>query len=120
MPRKIAHIHAKYRARHRYNEKLNRVDLLNIIGLVQNSKAEKICHISNSRSIYKVEYSNKNYIIVYSKTNKCIVTFLPPESEMRYRRRGLNKNTQTSEEVLPETWEDAIRDLFGNEIEIGD
>ena len=79
-----AHEHAKKRAHQRYGVRFNRVDLLNIIKKIQDQEGQLIYRISNSRKLYKVNYLDKNFILVYSNINKCIITFLPPQVETRY------------------------------------
>jgi hypothetical protein len=51
---------------------------------------------------------------VYSNLNKCIVTFLPLESEERYRRHALRESQdfKVADETPPETWEEAISDVM--------
>jgi hypothetical protein len=114
MPKKVAHNHSKKRAVQRYDVKFNRVDLMNIIKKIQDQKGEIIYRISNSRKIYKIDYLDKNYLLVYSNLNKCIVTFLPLESEERYRRHELRQSQESkkTDEIFPETWEDAIKDVM--------
>lgn len=72
-------IHAKKRAKERFNldltSKLRRL----IVNKIQNRESTLIEIKSNTRTLHKVKVKGEDYIVVYDKKRQEIVTFLPNE-----------------------------------------
>lgn len=73
-------IHAKRRAKERYDLSLNRHDLRKLIKLVQACKGIFIRKRSNRVSNWLINYQGKDLLVSYDKIRKTIITFLPLES----------------------------------------
>lgn len=69
-------IHAKRRAKQRYNISLNAGNYKALIKRVHNQKAQILYRQSLRISIKMIEYENKNLYFVYDNKRKKIVTFL--------------------------------------------
>ncbi len=69
-------IHAKKRAKQRYNISLNAGSYKALIKLVHNQKAQTLYRQSLRISIKMIEYENKTLYFVYDNKRKKIVTFL--------------------------------------------
>jgi len=67
--------HAKERAIERYEIKVTRDKYYSLIHKIKTNKAIMIKRVSNSRSVYLVD----DFVVVYSRTRKKIVTFLPAD-----------------------------------------
>lgn len=72
--------HAKVRATQRYDVALSDDDIQNIIKKIQANQGTHLWTQSNSRSIWKVEYEGKEYKLVYDKSRKQVITFLPQDA----------------------------------------
>jgi hypothetical protein len=71
--------HAKLRAQERYGLSLNRIDLREIAGLIQQGKAVFLRRQSLRVSHWLVEVGGKSARVVYDRKRKTVVTFLPAE-----------------------------------------
>lgn len=71
-------LHSKLRAHQRYDLDLNRKDLDSIVRMIQTGNdAFFIKRSSNGVTIWHVVYNKQSLRVVYDKTRKSIVTFLP-------------------------------------------
>jgi hypothetical protein len=68
--------HAQQRSIQRYNVELTKFDLDVMALRIRNNKTLPVSSASK-RSIHYVEHNNKFFKVVYSKTTKQIVTYLP-------------------------------------------
>lgn len=74
----INYLHASRRALERYDVSLLMNDIKNIITLIQNGHAKFIKRTSRARAIFVINYMEKDMFVIYDRTRKSIVTFLPP------------------------------------------
>jgi hypothetical protein len=81
--------HAKARASERYEVRLNRDKYYSLIHKIRANEAVSIKRVSNSRSVYLVD----GFVVVYSKSRKKIITFLPPDCK-EMRDYANNKNSE--------------------------
>lgn len=81
MSKKMAEkIHAKRRAKERYDLELNRHSLKDLVKLVQSCTGIFIRKKSNRVSNWLINYQGKDLLVSYDKIRKTIITFLPLES----------------------------------------
>lgn len=75
-------VHAKRRCLERYGESINRDDIQAIIRLIQSGdtrKAKLLERQSIRVSTWRVTFRDKDMRVVYDRTRKTIVSFLPLE-----------------------------------------
>ena len=70
-------IHSKRRALERYSLPLNRHDLRAIIEMINNNQAIFLLKESNTRSHWLVVYKDIPLKLVYDRSRRMIITFLP-------------------------------------------
>ena len=74
--KKARFLHAKNRARHRYNIDYTEQMEKQFLQQIQHNRT-KARRQSNTKAIHVVSYRNKNFAIVYDRKEKSIITFLP-------------------------------------------
>ena len=74
-------IHAKRRAKSRYNLDFTKEVRRTFNTIIHNNKAKFLWRQSRRVSVLEIPYENKTYKVVYDRTRKEIVTFLPIEVE---------------------------------------
>lgn len=67
--------HAKTRAKQRYGIDITTHDAKTICRMIRDGELKTISYLTNTRNLY--EYNGMN--IIYSKSTKRIITFLPKE-----------------------------------------
>jgi len=72
--------HAKKRALERYNIKLTNRDLELMIEKIQVGDALFMKGYTNTRTVHKILYKDIEFLTLYSRNMKRIVTFLPEEA----------------------------------------
>ena len=77
--RRWIEVHARKRAKERFDFNLTQEEHSKIIKLIQTGKAHFITEESCTRSRFEIIINNKKMHVVYDKTRKMIVTFLYPE-----------------------------------------
>lgn len=76
-------IHAKQRAKERYDLDLNRHDLQAIVDIIQDNRSAEFVRATSLRvSVFKLPYKGKLVCVAYDKMRKTIVTFLPLKFNM--------------------------------------
>lgn len=77
-PKKLAQrAHAKRRAKQRYGLTLNRHELRQVVLQIQEGRAKQIEKQGNGKFVFEVTYEGMVIPVVYDKTTKNVVTFLP-------------------------------------------
>lgn len=71
--------HARNRAQERYGIVYNKFLRKEILGLIANNKATLVSKPSLRVRIYELTLANQRVRLVYDKTRKEVVTFLPPK-----------------------------------------
>jgi hypothetical protein len=76
---KAERVHAKRRAKSRYNLDFTKEVRRAFNTIIHNNKAKFLWRQSRRVSVFEVPYENKTYKVVYDKLRGEIVTFLPSE-----------------------------------------
>jgi hypothetical protein len=74
---KAQHKHAAKRAKERYDLKLTKSDMGQIISLIQDHKAIGSKKLTNRRTLHIIQYKNKKIKAIYDKKRHSICTFMP-------------------------------------------
>lgn len=78
LPKKLAQrSHAKRLAKQRYGLTLNGHDLRQVVIQIQEGRAKKIEKQGDGKYVFEVIYEGMAIPVVYDKTTKNVVTFLP-------------------------------------------
>jgi len=72
-------LHAKQRARERYGASLSGRDFRAMAHLIRDGRSTPVRRSSLSRSVHWVFYRDRDWLVVYSRQSKGIVTVLDPE-----------------------------------------
>jgi hypothetical protein len=72
--------HAKKRVWERYSIEFTNADLNKIIAKIHNGDAVFVEGKTNTRTVHKIEYEGTDFLVLYSRSMKRIVTFLPMEN----------------------------------------
>lgn len=81
--------HAKKRCLERYGINLNREGYLSIIKTIQTGRSKLLWKQSLAKFHYSVNYEDTQFIVVYDRNRKELVTFLPKDAE--YTDKGIVK-----------------------------
>lgn len=87
--RRHCFFHARQRAMERYGFHLTLMDWDAINAIIvrgNRGPAKFIAADSKSRVVYRVPFAGKSFLVAYSKTQHCVVTFLPPQHWAKSRR----------------------------------
>ena len=79
--KKASTVHLKRRFYERYNLEITNQDIKEMVRKIQNQQAEFIERQSNRITIWKLQFRDKDYTIVYDKVRKSIVTVFPEMDE---------------------------------------
>jgi hypothetical protein len=71
-------VHAKKRAKERYNLDLNRFDLREIIQQISLKQAKLLENKTNRLALYQIDVKGISCKVIYDRQRKQIVTFLRP------------------------------------------
>jgi hypothetical protein len=74
---KAQHKHAARRAKERYDLKLTKSDIIQIISIIQDRKATASKKLTNKRTMHIVKYKDKELKAIYDKRRHSICTFMP-------------------------------------------
>ena len=72
-------LHAKKRARQRFNVEINKKDYNEIIKGIQSGKFPFVKSLSNRLSVFKITLNNTEANVLYDKSRKTLVTFMPTD-----------------------------------------
>ena len=81
-------MHAKMRAKERFDLDLVTQDLTNMILMIYNNQAKLVEHQSKRISVHDLEYNGVNMRVVYDSFRKEIVTFLYQVTRLDSGERG--------------------------------
>lgn len=78
---KLRVAHVRTRASERFNMCLTREDMREIVGKITSNRTLNGMRLTSSRSAILVEHNDEIFTVIYSKSQKCIVTVLPKTDE---------------------------------------
>jgi hypothetical protein len=93
--------HVIHRSEQRYGIRLNSKKRKEIVRIIQSNGSTGLKRISNTKTLYMVNYEGQDILVLYSRARKTILTVYPKESRFY---KEYNNEPETTQDTTEDCW----------------